>query len=124
VHDFPIDVVRGLARRGFIIGYSPETDEHILTSGNHGADYLGVGPVFDTTTKTDAGSALGLGEFARRCSISPVPVVGIGGVYSGNAASVITAGASGVALVSAILRSPDPRAAARTVLDQVTMTVR
>jgi thiamine-phosphate diphosphorylase len=124
VHDFPIDVVRGLARRGFIIGYSPETDEHILTSGNHGADYLGVGPVFDTSTKIDAGSALGLGEFARRCSISPVPVVGIGGVDSGNAASVITAGASGVALVSAILRSPDPRAAARTVLDQVTMTVR
>lgn len=116
VDDLPIAAVRRLTPANFIVGYSPETDEQITSALSAGVDYLGVGPVFGTTTKTDAGAALGIDEFSRRCAISPVPVVGIGGIGRGNASRVIEAGAAGVAVASAILGAPDARAAARDLV--------
>jgi thiamine-phosphate diphosphorylase len=112
VDDLPVSTARALSPPGYIIGFSPDCDDQILESGQTGADYLGIGPVFGTLTKSDAGQALGIEEFARRCALSPLPVVGIGGITADNAGSVFEAGASGVAVVSAILASDDPAAAA------------
>ncbi len=124
VDDLPVDDARQIAGADFVIGFSPETDEQIRSAGTRGASYLGVGPVFGTATKADAGDALGIDEFARRCSISLVPVVGIGGITLENAKETISAGAAGVAVVSAILGSGDPRGAAEALYHQVTTSAR
>jgi len=112
VDDLPLAAARTLAGAGFLIGSSPETDEQIESAARAGADYLGIGPVYGTRTKSDAGNALGLSELARRCAIAPLPVVGIGGITSDGATDVIHAGAAGIAVVSAILAANDPQAAA------------
>jgi thiamine-phosphate diphosphorylase len=113
VNDLPIEAARSLGGSEFIIGFSPETDDQLQSSSRRGADYLGIGPVFGTATKADAGSELGLGEFARRARLGRLPSVGIGGINAQNAGSVLTAGASGVAVVSAILGADGATEAAR-----------
>jgi thiamine-phosphate pyrophosphorylase len=115
VDDLPLHAARSLASQDFIIGYSPETDAQVRSAASEGADYLGIGPVFGTRTKDDAGDALGLREFARRTTLSPLPVVGIGGINASGVAGVVRAGAIGVAVVSAILGAPDPGAATRNL---------
>ena len=118
VDDLPTATARSFAPDGFIIGFSPETDDQIRASAESGVDYLGVGPVYATRTKGDAGNALGLEELRRRCELSPVPVVGIGGITAFGASDVIRAGAKGIAVVSAILRSDQPALAARELRSQ------
>jgi thiamine-phosphate diphosphorylase len=123
VDDLPIEVVRRLTTPGFIIGYSPETDEQAKRARERGATYLGVGPVFGTASKADAGTAIGADVLERRVWLSRLPVVGIGGITADNAASVIAAGASGVAVIGAICRAPDPENAARTLREVVDGTL-
>lgn len=113
VDDMPIESARSLGGSSFIIGYSPETDDQIRSAADRGADYLGIGPVFGTASKHDAGDELGLAEFARRIALTRLPTVGIGGISASNARSVIDAGASGVAVISAILGSDDTELVAR-----------
>lgn len=115
VDDLPLESARAVGDEGFVIGYSPDTREQLRSARNRGATYLGIGPVFGTTTKDDAGEALGLDELANRIRLGRLPVVGIGGVTAVNAASVINAGADGVAVVSAVLQADDPAEAARQI---------
>ena len=76
-------------------------------------DYVGVGPVYPTGSKADAGDAIGPeGLRALRALLSP-PVVAIGGIQADNAAEVMACGVQGVAVVSAICGAGDPEAAAR-----------
>lgn len=120
VDDLPLADARRLAGgQPFIIGYSPETDGQTRDAARAGADYLGVGPVFGTATKPDAGESIGLAAIARRAALAGIPIVGIGGIAAANAAGVVRAGAAGVAVVSAILRSPDPARAAREIAEAV-----
>lgn len=112
VDDLPLEAARRLGGERFIIGYSPDTESDLISARQRGASYLGIGPVFGTSTKSDAGNALGLEEFARRVRVGDLPSVGIGGVTVENAREVIDAGAQGVAVVSAILRAADPYRAA------------
>jgi thiamine-phosphate diphosphorylase len=113
VHDLPVAMARRLLGPTAIIGYSPETDRDRKTAERQGANYLGIGPIFGTATKQDAGPALGLRQFADRVAASKLPVVGVGGINLANAADVIQAGAVGVATVSAVFLANDPEAAAR-----------
>lgn len=113
VDDLPLELARQLTTPDFTIGYSPESDNQVQAAHERGADYLGIGPLFGTSTKMDAGTALGIDEFARRRAMTPLPVVAIGGINARNAPSAMASGADGVAVVSAILRAPDPRAAAQ-----------
>jgi len=119
VDDVPIDVARQLGGPDFAIGYSPESDEQTAASADRGANYLGVGPVFGTATKDDAGPPIGLETITRRASLAGIPVIGIGGITAANAGSVITAGAVGVAVASAITGAVDPEAAARSIRAEV-----
>ena len=121
VDDLPIDVARRIGGRNLVIGFSPETDEQAGDAGKRGADYLGVGPVFGTATKSDAGTAIGLETVARRAELAGIPVIGIGGITAQNARSVMDAGAVGVAVVSAISKQDGSETAAvalRRALDQ------
>jgi len=119
VDDLPIPAARRMADPNFWIGFSPDTDTGARSARLEGASYLGVGPVFGTASKVDAGPAIGLLLLKRRVVVADLPVIGIGGIDVLNAASVIRAGASGVAVMSAILQSSDPRAAAEALREEI-----
>ena len=120
--DLPVGMARGLAGEDFVIGYSP-TSRHDASNGR-GANYLGVGPVFATASKSDAGAPIGVdGVAAWAGRDGEQPVVGIGGITAANAPDVIAAGAAGVAVIGEILRAPEPQAAAARLV-QAVMTAR
>jgi thiamine-phosphate pyrophosphorylase len=83
---------------GLLLGRSAVTFQQAVEAD---ADYLGVGPVWETPSKEDADPALGLEELARICAAVSTPVVAIGGIDASNAAACIRAGAAGVAVVRA-----------------------
>lgn len=112
VDDLPIAAARSISGGRFLIGYSPQTDDEVAEAAAIGADYIGIGPVFATGSKPDAGEAIGLGTLRRRAALTSLPAVGIGGINTSNAAEVIAAGAVGVSVISAILSAADPREAA------------
>lgn len=101
-----------------LIGVSAATLAEAHEAQSAGADYVGVGAVFPTRTKTDADASglRGLREIAEAISI---PVIAIGGIDAGNTASVMAAGADGVAVVSAVMSAPDPAQAARLLRSEV-----
>ncbi len=113
--DMPCAFARRIAGNDTIIGVSVSTADEALEAEADGADYLGVGPLFATATKPDAQPATGLGVLRSIRRAVRVPLVGIGGITEANAGAVISAGADGVAVVSAIIASPDPGAAARAI---------
>jgi thiamine-phosphate pyrophosphorylase len=102
-----------------ILGLSITSEADLDVSDLNGVDYLGVGPVFATTTKLDAAPPISAGGLEAIAARTTLPIVAIGGLHAGNAADAITAGASGVAIVSAICAAPDPEAATRELLEIV-----
>lgn len=112
---------RRIAGEHMIIGVSVSTAEEAVEAEADGADYLGPGPMFATPTKADALPPIGLDVLREIRRAVRIPLVAIGGISSTNAGDVIRAGANGVAVVSAIIASPDPGAAAlalRSAVDQ------
>lgn len=109
--DVPADALRKFAPEGFIIGASVGCDAEV--SGAAGADYVGIGPLFTTASKQDAGDAIGVEEFARLAAAVGLPSVAIGGITADNARLVIDAGATGVAAIAALFGASDPFVAAR-----------
>ncbi len=79
-------------------------------------DLLGVGPIRDTPSKTDAAPALGFGGLAAICAAGTLPCVAIGGLRTADAAAVKASGAVGMAVISAICGQPDPATAAAALL--------
>lgn len=112
--DLPASVVRKIMGPAGILGVSADTVEEALLAERAGADYLGVGPVFEARgTKPDAGPPLGVDGIARirrRCGL---PIVAIGGINVDNARTVREAGADAAAVISAIVASDDIADAAR-----------
>jgi len=107
--DVPVALARRIAPEGFLIGASVGTTEEV--EGGIGADYWGVGPLHDTTTK-DAGPPLGLEGFGRIVAAAKgTPCVGIGGVAPADVPGVVAAAGVGIAVVSGILAAEDPEAA-------------
>jgi thiamine-phosphate pyrophosphorylase len=82
-------------------------------------DYLGVGPVFATSTKPDAAPAMGLSGLTATRAGTELPIVAIGGIGLSNAAAVVRAGADGIAVVSAICGTGDPRSASAALAHAV-----
>jgi thiamine-phosphate pyrophosphorylase len=99
---------------GLLLGRSAATLDEAVAAD---ADYLGVGPVWETPSKRDADPAIGLDGLARICAAVAAPVVAIGGVDAGNAADCIRAGAAGVAVIRAAT-DPALRAAVDEALGQ------
>jgi thiamine-phosphate pyrophosphorylase len=119
VDDLPVEDARILGGPGMIVGYSPESDEQARDAAARGANYMGVGPIYGTVSKYDAGVAIGTETLRRRAEYAGIPVIGIGGITARNAAQVIQAGAVGVAVLSAILRAEDPKLAASRISEAV-----
>ncbi|HEU4586104.1 MAG TPA: thiamine phosphate synthase [Gemmatimonadaceae bacterium] len=111
--DLPVAAARRIAPTGFVIGASVGCDAEV--PGSRGADYVGIGPLFDTSSKADAGAAIGAAEFARLAALCALPAVAIGGIDASNARAAIDAGARGVASINAIFGTREPEAAARAL---------
>jgi thiamine-phosphate pyrophosphorylase len=94
---------------GVSVGNGPEA--HLATS--QGASYVSAGPMFATSTKSNAGPAAGEALLRSVRAATPLPLVVIGGITPERAAALYAAGADGVCVGAAIVRSPDPEAAAR-----------
>ncbi len=107
--DLPVADARRIVGDDMVIGYSPATLEDARQAARLGADYLGVGPVYGTATKADAGVAVGVRRIEEVCRAVSIPVVGIGGIDPANAAAVIRSGASGVAVISSVVAADDVR---------------
>jgi thiamine-phosphate diphosphorylase len=119
VNDLPLPVARRLGGDQLIIGFSPETDEEAIAASEQGADYVGVGPVFVTSSKLDAFRPIGVAGVRRMAALSPVPLVGIGGITAITAGEVIAAGAAGIAVIGAVLRAPAAGPAAAALVNAV-----
>ena len=105
--DLPVAVARGILGKGVLIGTSADSIQQAAEAVEDGADYIGFGPVFPTTTKLDAGPVSGLDTLRRVCESASVPVVAIGGISLANIASVKSAGAACAAVISAVVCADD-----------------
>jgi thiamine-phosphate pyrophosphorylase len=110
--DFPIPLARKLLGEQAVIGGSASSIEEARRCLAEGADYVGFGPVFPTSSKADAGPAGGLELLRSVVEAVPMPIVAIGGITTENAYLVMNAGAHGIAVISAVCCQADPRAAA------------
>jgi thiamine-phosphate diphosphorylase len=114
--DLPVAAARAVLAPGAIVGCSTHDVAQARAAAAAGADYLGIGPIFSTTTKANALAARGL-ELVRevRAAVS-LPLVAIGGVTPDTAPAVRAAGADAVAMIGALVRAPDVTAAVRDTL--------
>jgi len=111
--DLPAAAVRRLVPEGFVVGASVGSDAEIVLA--RGADYVGIGPLYETASKPDAGRAIGPVAFARLAKACRIPAVAIGGIDASNAGAAMRAGAAGVAVIRAVFGAPDPEGAARAI---------
>ena len=97
-----------------LVGVSTHSVDEALAAARDGADYIGVGPVFPSTTKQFE-AFVGL-DLVRAVSLATsLPAYAIGGIHSGNIADVVRAGARGVAVSAALCGAEDPQAAAKSL---------
>lgn len=105
-HDLPAAAARQLLGADKIIGLSANTVA-ALDAVPDCVDYLGIGPIYPTTTKTDTAAALGVDGFAQLAVRAPCPAVAIGGLNADNCAPLFSAGAHGIAVAAAICSQPE-----------------
>ncbi len=115
--DLPVAAVRRFAPADFIIGASLGSDAELLNAKD--ADYVGIGPVFGSDTKTDAGEAIGVEGFKRLAALVQHPAVAVGGITADRALQITVHGAAGVAVINAIFRADDPEIATRAIADAI-----
>ena len=118
--DMPAKIARQLIGPDRILGVSAATVAEAQQAVQDGADYVGVGDLYGTPSKPDAGTPIGLERLAEIAQSIDIPIVGVGGVTVEKASAVIEAGAAGVAVISAVLAAPDPFDAAQQLRKQVT----
>jgi thiamine-phosphate pyrophosphorylase len=119
--DLPIPLARRFLGPHRWIGGSADNAVEAGERQRDGADYVGIGPVFVTSSKSDAGPALGLKALAEIARAATVPLIAIGGITLENLSAVLATGVFGVAVLSAFCRADDPAEAAaalRKVIDQ------
>lgn len=113
--DFPIPMARELLGEGRIIGGSAATLDEARKCLSEGADYVGFGPVYPTSSKDDAGPVSGIDILKQVVEIIPLPIIAIGGVGAENIPDVMRAGAHGIAVISAVCCQDDPEEATRSL---------
>jgi len=111
--DFPPAEVRKLIGPDKLIGLSTHSPQQEVAARASGADYIGVGPIFATKTKSDVCDAVGFPYLDYVVKNSPMPFVAIGGIKEGNIGEVLAHGAKTVCLVTEIVGSDDIAATVR-----------
>lgn len=101
--DLPVEAARRIfGERQFIAGVSTHNEEQVRAAEAGSAEYVAIGPVFGTTTKTDTDPEVGLEGVRRARALTGKPLVAIGGITRANAASVMEAGADSVAVIGGL----------------------
>lgn len=113
--DFPIPLARKLLGESRIIGGSAATLEESQKCLAEGADYIGFGPVYPTTSKEDADPVTGINLLKQVVESIPLPIIAIGGISVENMPEVIRAGARGIAVISSVCCQEDPEQATRAL---------
>ncbi len=114
--DMGIEKARAFLGEGSIIGGSVHNVKEALAAQEAGADYLGCGAVFGSSTKTDT-TAISYEELKDICQAVEIPVVAIGGIHRGNVKNLAGSGVDGIAVISALFEKEDKASAARELLE-------
>jgi thiamine-phosphate pyrophosphorylase len=114
--DLPVRDVRSAVDDDFIVGYSTDDPADAAQAQADGADYLGSGTVYATTNKSDPGEVIGVEGLRRVVEAVSIPVVGIGGITPERAEAVAETGASGIAVIGAVMSAADPGDAVRRLM--------
>ncbi|MBC8525752.1 MAG: thiamine phosphate synthase [Candidatus Cloacimonetes bacterium] len=102
-----------------IIGVSTDNLEQSLFAEKMGADYIGLGPIFPTSTKPDAGPIIGIKKLSEIVKTIQIPIVAIGGINVENLVSVLATKVSGVAIISAILGKLSPENEIKKIINKI-----
>lgn len=116
--DWPLEAARE-ALPDMLIGHSTHSLEEALAAERAGADYINIGPIFTTGTKSGLLHILGPGAIAEIASQVHTPFTVMGGIHAGNLDEVLAAGARKIALVTAITQADDMTAAARSLRERI-----
>lgn len=114
--DLPVGAVRNFVGSDFVVGGTVRNAASARRLVAEGASYLGAGPVWATTSKSGLPDPIGLDGLAEVAAAVEVPVIAISGVTAGRAPEALAAGASGVAVISAVASATDPVAATRQLV--------
>ena len=114
--DLPLAAARKVVGPGKIIGVSTHDPQQAIAAQRGGADYIGFGPLFGTSTKATGYSVRGLDQLREIRKLVNVPIVAIGGVTAERAVSALDAGANAVAMISDLVLAPDVTAKVKETL--------
>ena len=114
-HDLPLSSARAILGNDFLIGCSVDNPEEAKEAEKAGADYLGAGPLYPTTSKLDAGPVIGIKKLEAIVRAVEIPVIAIGGITLERLEDVIRTGVHGMAILSAITAAPSPQNAAAEI---------
>jgi len=115
--DLPVDVARRLLGEHALVGATCRNPEAARRAVDAGASYLGVGPVYATSTKTGLPDPMGPGGVEAIARVVSIPVIAIAGVTAGHVPELLDAGAWGVAVVGAVYGAADPAGAVAELLE-------
>jgi thiamine-phosphate pyrophosphorylase len=115
--DLPVADARAMAGTRLLIGVSTHTLEQAVEAEAGGADYIGYGPIFPTTSKTNPDTVVSLEGLREVRARVQLPIVAIGGITAQNVRGVLAAGVDCVAVISAVLSAPDPALAIADLVD-------
>jgi thiamine-phosphate pyrophosphorylase len=121
-NSLPVAVARKLLGGQRLIGISTHSVEEVVRAEAEGADYVVLGPIYETPSKTVYGAPLGVRALEDACRRVRVPVVAIGGVTAARVEEIRRTGAFGVAVVTAVLGAIDVERATHELLDAVSMS--
>ncbi len=111
--DESVSSIRKRVPSDFIIGVSVGNVDEAVEAEKGGATYVALSPIFDTTSKDDAGHGHGLAMMRAISDAVSIPAIAIGGINKDNAQSIVMNGAEGIAVISAVVSQPDIPKAAR-----------
>jgi len=114
-----IEIVRRMIGRDKLIGFSAHNLQEAEKAENCGADYITISPIFDTAYKDYFIKPLGTEEIGKIREQIDIPVIALGGINENNVSSVLENGADGIAVMSAILQSGNPRQSASRLYREI-----
>lgn len=109
--DLPLSYIKKIYPK-LIAGVSVKNIDEAKKAEAEGADYIGAGSVFETSSKSDAGKPIGVDILAKICNSVKIPVIAIGGITLDNVEKVIETGVKGIAVIGAVSEAEDPLTAA------------
>ena len=120
-NSLPVSVARQMLGTQRLLGISAHSVEEAVQGASQGADYIVLGPIYETPSKQLFGPPLGIHTLEKACRLVRIPIIGVGGVTAARAREMRHAGAFGAAVITAILGATDVESAARELIDAVTL---